>query len=61
MCNNVLIIEQCWAALLRDLKVEAKVTEEKKHSQATEGKEGYVEAVLNAGKLIAHLRLGRNE
>ena len=35
MCNNVSIMEQCdcdWVALLRDLKGEAKVTEEREHS-----------------------------
>ena len=56
MNNSVAIVEWCngdWASLLRTLKGEAKVTEQ---SRATDGKEGYVEILLNAGECIGRLK-----
>ena len=60
MNNNVSVIERCnanWTSLLRDLKGEAKVTEEQEHNRVAEGDEGYVEVLLNAGECIGHMRV----
>ena len=61
---NVSTLERCnqeWVALLKDLKGEGKAAEEKEHSRAANGTEGYVEILLNAGELVARLwaRLAR--
>ena len=57
--NNVLFLEKCnqeWATLLKEVKGERKVTEEQEHARAAEGPEGYVEALIAAGEVIARLK-----
>ena len=59
MNNNVSVVEHCindWANLLRTLKGEAQVTEEDEQSRTADGKEGYVEILLNSGKCIGQLK-----
>jgi len=53
MNNNISVVERCindWMTLLWSLKEEAKVTEEEEQSRAADGKEGYVEILLNSGE-----------
>ena len=59
MNNNVSIVERCnddWASLLRNLKGETNVTEEEEQSRAADGKEGYVELLLDSGECIGRLK-----
>ena len=59
MSNNVYFVERCindWVSLLRMLKGKAKVMREEEQSRATDGKEGYVEFLLNSGEYIGRLK-----
>ena len=56
--TSVSPIERCnrdWANLLRDVKGEEKVKEEKEFERAADGKDGYIEALLDAGDVVARL------
>ena len=58
MNNNVSVVKRCnddWASLLKTLKGEAKVAEEEEQGRAADGKEGYVEILLNSGECIGRL------
>ena len=57
--NNVSVVERCindWTTLLQSLKGEAKVTEEEEQSRAADGREGYVDILLNSGECIGRLK-----
>jgi len=59
MSDNVSVVECCindWVSLLRMLKGKAKVMGEEEQSRATDGKEGYVEFLLNSGECIGRLK-----
>lgn len=45
-----------WVSLLKDMKGEGKQVEEKEHSQAADGVEGYIEVLINAGELMDPLK-----
>ena len=56
--TSVSLIERCnrdWANLLRDVKGEEKVKEEKEFERVADGKDGYIEALLDAGDVVARL------
>ena len=56
--TSVSLIERCnrdWANLLRDVKDEEKVKEEKEFERAADSKDGYIEALLDAGDVVARL------
>ena len=56
---NISILEHCnhdWADLLKDLKGEEKVKEEKEHQKLAEGSEGCIEVLLDTNEVVARLQ-----
>ena len=56
--TSISFLERCnrdWDNLLKDLKGEEKGKEEKEYQRVAEGNEGYIEALMEANKLVAQL------
>ena len=56
---NVSLLECCnrdWSSLLKDLKNEDRSKEEKEHQHVAEGSEGYIEILMDANEMVAHLQ-----
>ena len=57
--TNISLLECCnrdWAGLLKDLKGEEKVKEEKEHQKVSEGSDGYIEVLLDTNEVVARLQ-----
>ena len=48
--TNIALLEKCnndWSNILKELKDDAKVTEEREYARASEGEDGLIEVLLN--------------
>ena len=56
---NVSMLERCnkdWTRIMKDLKGEAKATNEKEYACAAEGDEGFIEAIITGNEVVARLK-----
>ena len=59
LSTNGLLLERCnkdWSNILKDLKGEAKASEEREYAKATEGENSFIELMLTANDMIARLK-----
>ena len=57
--TNIALLEKCnndWLNILKELKDNAKVTEEHKYAPICEGEDGLIEALLTGNKVLARLK-----
>jgi len=58
MNTNICLLERCnrdWASLLKEFEGDEWTKEEEEHQKVTEGSEGFIEVLLDAGEIIACL------
>ena len=56
---NISMLERCnkdWTGIMKDLKGEAKATDEKEYARAAEGGEGFIEAIIVGNEVVARLK-----
>ena len=56
---NISMLERCnkdWTGIMKDLKGEAKPTDEKEYARAAEGGRGFIEAIIVGNKVVARLK-----
>ena len=56
---NVSMLERYnkdWTGIMKDLKGEAKATDEKEYARAAEGDEGFIEAIIAGNEVVARLK-----
>ena len=56
---DISMLERCnkdWTRIMKDLKGEAKATDEKEYAHAAEGGEGFIEAIIVGNKVVARLK-----
>ena len=57
--TNIALLEKCnndWSNILKELKDDAKVTEEREYARASEGDDGLIEVLLNGKEILARLK-----
>ena len=57
--TNITLLEKCnndWSNILKELKDDAKVTEEREYARASEGEDGLIEVLLNGKEILARLK-----
>ena len=55
----IALLEKCnddWSNILKELKDDAKVTEEREYARVTEGEDGLIETLLNGKEVLARLK-----
>ena len=58
MNTNICLLERCnhnWASLLKEMDGDERTKEEVEYQKVTEGSEGFIDVLLNAGEIIACL------
>ena len=56
---NISMLERCnkdWTRIMKDLKGEAKATNEKEYTRAAEGGKGFIEAIIVGNEVVARLK-----
>ena len=59
LTSNISMLERCnkdWTRIMKDLKGEAKATDEKEYARAAEGGGGFIEAIIVGNKVVARLK-----
>ena len=59
LTTNVSLLEKCnkdWSNVLKEAKGDAKATEEKEYSRATDGETGFIELMFAANEVISRLK-----
>ena len=57
--TTITLLEKCnddWSNILKELKDDAKVTEEREYARVTEGEDGLIETLLNGKEVLARLK-----
>ena len=58
--TTITLLEKCnddWSNILKELKDDAKVTEEREYARVTEGEDGLIETLLNGKEVLARLKV----